>query len=113
MINRYQLRIRHNWGRKFTRTRKFDKVFDEYKFSNFFISFLVRIFEDRKLSEDDLRKVEKQIDIELNQTQHLLTGMNEDERAAFLTQQQMFMDVTNDIETIELDIQECEKQEAR
>lgn len=71
------------------------------------------IFEDRKRSEDHLLKVEKQIDAELNQTQHLLTGMTSSEREAFLHQQQLFMTVCNEIENIEVEVQECKKHETR
>ena len=74
---------------------------------------MYRIFEDRKLSEEHLAEVEKQIDVEMNQTQHLLAGMAPREREEFLAQQKMFTEVTEEMENIEQQIQECEKQEAR
>ena len=63
---------------------------------------LFRIFEERKTSEEELQKVEEQINVEMHQTQHLLAGMSPSEKQKFLDQQAEFTRITTETEAIEV-----------
>lgn len=76
--------------------------FARFQFIFNWIHRLFRIFEERKTSEEELQKVEEQINVEMHQTQHLLAGMCPSEKQKFLDQQAEFTRITTETEAIEV-----------
>ena len=86
--NQAESLARFIFSTEFARFRRVDRLF--------------RIFEERKTSEEELQKVEEQINVEMHQTQHLLAGMSPSEKQKFLDQQAEFTRITTETEAIEV-----------
>ena len=80
----------------------FSTEFARFQFIFNWIHHFFRIFEERKTSEEELQKVEEQINVEMHQTQHLLAGMCPSEKQKFLDQQAEFTRITTETEAIEV-----------